>query len=190
MKDKGQFKSIFRKINYTIGVLVNAFEVTTLCICVGLLSVLLIANVIAREFFISIYFAEEITEFLVIITTFVGLSYGVRKARHIRMGAIFDIMPPRVKKVLMTIIATFSAALMFKMAFASYDYLIFAMNRGHKTPALWLPMWIFYVIVPIGFFSASIQYARTIIKNVTEKETWMSPEQQTEYEEAIIGELK
>jgi TRAP-type C4-dicarboxylate transport system permease small subunit len=54
---------------------------------------------------------------------------------------------------------------------------------GHTTPALRLPYWIFYVIVPIGFFMAGIQYIRTIIKNFTEKKTWMSPEQQSEYDE-------
>jgi hypothetical protein len=44
------------------------------------------------------------------------------------------------------------------------------------------------IIVPIGFASAGIQYVRTIIKNIIEKDVWLSPEQQSEYEEeATLG---
>jgi C4-dicarboxylate transporter DctQ subunit len=45
----------------------------------------------------------------------------------------------------------------------------------------------FYVIIPIGFGLACIQYIRTVIKNFTEKEAWQSPDQQSEYEDEEIG---
>ena len=181
MDDQSTIKSFFMKVNRIIGKAINAFEVFILCIGVGLLALLLMANVIAREFFTSIYFAEEVSEFLVIMVTFVGLSYGVRKARHIRMGAFLDLMPARLEKIFIIIIAAVSAVVMFIMADASYDYLMYAMHRGHKTPALWLPTWMFYIIVPIGFFSAGVQYIRTVIKNLVEKDVWMSPEEQSEF---------
>jgi TRAP-type C4-dicarboxylate transport system permease small subunit len=176
-------KAFFRKSSHIIGVVINAFEVGSLVVGVGVLSALLIINVVARELGQSIYFAEEMSEFLVIFTTFVGLSYGVRRARHIRMGAFLDLMPASAEKAFTIIISAVSAIVMFIMANASYQYLIHSLNMGHTTPALRLPYWIFYVIVPIGFFMAGIQYIRTIIKNFTEKKTWMSPEQQSEYDE-------
>jgi TRAP-type C4-dicarboxylate transport system permease small subunit len=174
-----------RKINKTTGMIINAFEVWSLMLCMFLLTALLIANVIAREFFVSIYFAEEVAEFLLIFVTFTGVSYGVRKARHIRMGAFFDMMNPRLEKLFMLLIASVSAVVMFVMAYTGYEYVITAMDRGHETGALRLPYWIFYAIIPVGFFMAGIQYVRTIIKNLTEKEVWMSPEQQSEYEEEV-----
>lgn len=175
--------SVFQTIFRFTGTLVNTFEVCSLIFCVGALTTLLITNFIAREFFTSIYFAEEISEFLVIFTTFTGVSYGVRRARHIRMGAFLDMMPASMEKVFIIIISAVSAGVMFFMADASYDYLMYSLRKAHETPALKLPYWIFYVIVPMGFFMAGIQYIRTIIKNLTVRETWMSPEQQSEYEE-------
>lgn len=175
--------SLFRKISHGAGTVINTLEVGSLIFGVGALSALLIINVIARELSQSIYFAEELSEFLVIFTTFIGLSYGVRKARHIRMGAFLDLMPASAEKIFIIIISIVSAAVMFFMANASVDYLMHSMKMGHTTPALRLPYWIFYIIVPVGFFIAGIQYIRTIIKNLTEKETWMSPEQQSEYDE-------
>ena len=177
----------FQKINKYIGAVVNGVEVSILVFCVASLGILLIANVFARTFFQSIYFAEEVSMFLVMLTTFTGVSYGVRKARHIRMGAFLDAMPPKMEKIFIIIISIVSAIVMAIMTWASYEYLANAMSKGHMTPALRVPKWTFYVIIPIGFGLACIQYIRTIIKNFTEKEPWQSPDQQSEYEDEEIG---
>lgn len=176
-----------RRLNRGIGKAVNGIEVTILVFCVAALAILLIVNVFARTFYQSIYFAEEVSMFLVMLTTFTGVSYGVRKARHIRMGAFLDAMPPKMEKVFIIGIALVSAFVMAIMTWFSYRYLMNAMNMGHMTPALRVPKWTFYVIVPIGFGLACIQYIRTIIKNLIEKEPWQSPDQQSEYEEENIG---
>ena len=179
--------SVFQKINHYAGVIVNGVEVSILVFCVAALGILLIANVFARTFYQSIYFAEEVSKFLVLLTTFTGVSYGVRKARHIRMGAFLDAMPPTMEKTFIIIISIVSAIVMGIMTWASYEYLANAMSKGHMTPALRVPKWTFYVIIPIGFGLAGIQYIRTVIKNFTEKEPWQSPDQQSEYEDEEIG---
>lgn len=177
---------IVKKINSVLGKAVNAIEVSVLVFCVAALAVLLIANVFARTFFQSIYFAEEVSMFLVILMTFTGLSYGVRRARHIRMGAFLDIMPPKMEKVFIVIISLISAIVMAVMVWASWQYLQNAMSMGHMTPALRLPRWIFYIIIPFGFFLACIQYLRTVVKNFIEPDPWLSPDQKSEYEDERI----
>ena len=179
--------TFFQRLNRYIGKMVNAIEVSILVFCVASLGILLITNVFARTFFQSIYFAEEVSKFLVMLTTFTGVSYAVRKARHIRMGAFLDAMPQKMEKVFIIIISIISAVVMGIMTWFSYQYLINAMNMGHMTPALRVPKWTFYVIIPIGFGLACIQYIRTIIKNFTENEPWQSPDQQSEYEDEEIG---
>jgi C4-dicarboxylate transporter DctQ subunit len=185
--DKPTKLAFFKKINRRLGLAVNAVEVSILVFCVASLAILLITNVFARTFFQSIYYAEEVSKFLVMLTTFTGVSYGVRKARHIRMGAFLDAMPPKMEKVFLIFISFISAVVMAIMTWFSYKYLMNAMDMGHMTPALRVPKWTFYVIIPIGFGLACIQYIRTIIKNLTEKEPWQSPDQQSEYEEEQIG---
>lgn len=175
--------TFFQRINRYIGIIINSVEVSVLVFCVAMLTILLIVNVFARTFFHSIYFAEEVSQFLVMLTTFIGVSYGVRKARHIRMGAFLDAMPPKMEKTFIIIICFISAVVMAIMTVFSYQYLIHAMNMGHMTPALRVPKWTFCVVIPIGFGLAFVQYIRTIIKNFTEKEPWQSPDQQSEYED-------
>lgn len=185
--DRKEELTFFRKLNKYVGLLVNSFEVSILVFCVASLGILLITNVFARTFFQSIYFAEEVSKFLVMLTTFTGVSYAVRKARHIRMGAFLDAMPEKMEKVFIIIISIVSAVVMGIMTWFSYKYLMNAMDMGHMTPALRVPKWTFYVIIPIGFGLACIQYIRTVIKNFTEKEAWQSPDQQSEYEDEEIG---
>jgi TRAP-type C4-dicarboxylate transport system permease small subunit len=185
--DSRKKPGFLRQLNRVIGKAVNGIEVSILVFCVAALAILLIVNVFARTFFQSIYFAEEVSMFLVMLTTFTGVSYGVRKARHIRMGAFLDAMPPQMEKVFIIGISLVSAFVMAIMTWFSYQYLINAMDMGHMTPALRVPKWTFYVIIPIGFGLACIQYIRTIIKNLIEKEPWQSPDQQSEYEEEEIG---
>jgi TRAP-type C4-dicarboxylate transport system permease small subunit len=186
-KDQGRKPSFLRLLNRGIGKVVNGIEVSILVFCVAALAVLLIVNVFARTFYQSIYFAEELSMFLVMLTTFTGVSYGVRKARHIRMGAFLDAMPPKMEKGFLVVISLISAVVMAIMTWFSYKYLMNAVAMGHMTPALRMPKWTFYVIIPVGFGLACIQYIRTIIKNLIEKEPWQSPDQQSEYEEEDIG---
>jgi TRAP-type C4-dicarboxylate transport system permease small subunit len=187
-KDKKQkTATFFQRLNRRVGTVVNAIEVSILVFCVAALAILLITNVFARTFFQSIYFAEEVSKFLVMLTTFTGVSYAVRKARHIRMGAFLDAMPVKMEKVFIIIISFVSAVVMGIMTYFSYKYLMNAMDMGHMTPALRVPKWTFYVIIPVGFGLACIQYIRTIIKNFTEEEPWQSPDQRSEYEDEEIG---
>ena len=172
-----------------IGHAVEGFEVIILSVGVFFLAALVIANVFARTFFVSLYFVEELTELLVVLITFVGVSYAVRKARHIRMGAFFDAMNPKAQKAMVFIICGISAVVMFIMFRFSLTYMLTARSMGHRTPALRLPYWLFLVIIPLSFFSAGIQYIRTIYKNVVEKDVWLSPEQQGEYEVEELQQL-
>jgi len=181
--ESGKTGGILRGAGRILGKAVDAVEVTILASGTAALAVLLIANVVARSFFQSIYYAEEVAKFLIILVTMVGVSYAARKARHIRMAAFLDLMPAKLEKAFIFFISAINAVVLFAMAKYSYDYMAQMRILGQKTSALQVPFWTFMVIVPIGFASAGIHYLRTIMKNIREKEVWLSPEQQSEYEE-------
>lgn len=185
-KNSGKEERALKRIGRYVGMVVDWFEVTILAGGSAALAVILIVNVIARSFFKSIYYAEELSKFLIILITMVGVSYAARKARHIRMGAFFDLMPPRMEKIFVFVISAVSVVVLSFLAYYSYKYVAQMRMLGQKTSALQIPFWTFNLMVPIGFALAAIQYIRTIIKNIVEKDVWLSPEQQSEYEDEII----
>jgi len=171
------------KLLAMINVVLEKIEEVILCVGVGVLAVILIVNVIARKAGASIYFIDEIAMFLVIWITFIGLSYASRKARHIRMAAIFDLSSVKVQKMMIFVISTISAVIMFYLTYISVNYVYTTYRWQQVAPALRMPYWIGIVIVPVGFFLAGIHYVRTIVKNIKVKEeVWVSPEQKSGYE--------
>jgi TRAP-type C4-dicarboxylate transport system permease small subunit len=174
-----------KTIGKHLSLFIDRFEVTILAASTAFLAILLIINVIARNMAKSIYFAEEISKLFIILITFTGTSYAARKARHIRMGALLELLPPKVEKVLVIIISIISALVMFTLAYHAFNYMNNLRVRGTKTEALGAPYWYFLIVAPVMLFTAGIQFARTVLKNFKEKEVWLSPEQQSEFEDEV-----
>ena len=174
-----------KRAGHRLILIIDQVETGIIAGSVAALAVLLIANVIARTFFQSLYWADEVARFLMILITFVGTSYAARKARHIRMGAFLDMMPARLEKVFIIVISAFSAGVLLLFAFFAFQYMSQMQRLGQTTPALQVPYWLFMIIVPIGFAMGGFQYIRTVIKNLVEDEVWLSAEQQSEYDEEI-----
>ncbi len=183
--DPQDTRNVFQKIGRHLSVVIDRFEVTILSVSTALLAVLLIINVISRNLSKSIYFAEEISKLFIILITFTGTSFAARKARHIRMGAILELLPPKVEKVLVIIISIISAVVMFILAYYALQYMNNLRVRGTKTEALGAPYWLFLIIAPLTLFTAGVQFVRTVIKNFVEKDVWLSPEQQSEFEDEV-----
>lgn len=134
-----------------------------------------VANVIGRFVFNqSLYFSQELNQFLMVLITFIGLGYATRQGRHIRMSAIYDQLPDLGKKIVMIIIAATTAAVMFVLAWYSFKYVQRNFALGRTTPSLQIPLWITYVWVPIGFFVAGIQYLATVLQNLQRPEVYIS----------------
>lgn len=130
-----------------------------------------IANVLGRYVFSqSIYFSEELNQFLVVIVTFMGLGYATRKGMHIRMSALFDILPPRTRKVMMIFIAFITAVMMAVLAWYAFEYVQKIAARGRVTPALQFPLYLTYIWVIVGLALASVQYLLTALKNLNLKD--------------------
>ena len=140
-----------------------------------LMAVNTIANVISRFIFNhSIIFAEELNSTFILLVTFAGMGYAARHGRHIRMSAIYDSMSPKIRKVLMTVIVAVTALFMLLLAYYSVQYIASVYSKGRIMPALGVPVYIIYLWVPVGFFITGVQYALTTVKNLREKEIYLS----------------
>ncbi|MCJ7571517.1 MAG: TRAP transporter small permease [Candidatus Thermoplasmatota archaeon] len=169
---------IFDKINN----LIVKIEEFILFLAISLLAMILIINIIARALGNSIHFTDELSNFLIIWITFIGLSFATRKGRHIRMAAIFDMSPLIVKKILIFIVSIINMVVMFFSVYISFNYISSVYFYQKLTPTLRYSYWIILLIVPVGFLLAGFHYLRTVTKNIQTKDIWISPEQTDEYE--------
>lgn len=142
-----------------------------------------VANVVGRfALGQSIFFSEELNRILIILITFAGISYAARHARHIRMSAIYDALPPRARKGMMVAISLITAGFMFLLCYYSVKYIGSQAARGRVLPALQIPVWIILVWVPAGFFMTGLQYLLTAVRNLTSAGIFLSTHVQDGYE--------
>lgn len=157
--------------------LLTKIEELILSYSVIIMAIILIGNVISRTIFSKSWtFAEEVGQALVLIVTFVGIGYGAKKGRHISMSAFFDLLPEKFQKIFMYIISSVTAIAMFVLTYLSIQYVQKVYTLGRVSPALRFPMFLLYIFVPVGFFLGGVQYVLIFIKNIKEKDVYISTE--------------
>jgi TRAP-type C4-dicarboxylate transport system permease small subunit len=99
------------------------------------------------------------------------------------MSAIYDTLSSRSRKILMIVIAVITSIAMFALCYFSVGYIGKVATSGRVLPALQIPVWWIYVWVPVGFFVTGSQYLLTAIKNIIEKDVYLSTVVLEGYEE-------
>jgi len=147
------------------------------------LAAVTISNVIARNLFgTSLSFAEEVSGLLVVLITFLGIGYGARHARHIRMSAIYDQFTGRWRKGLMVLSCLGTALLLAILAFYAVRYVGKVHAAGSLTPALRLPLYWVYLWVPVGLAIGALQYLLAAWRNLTTEGVHLSFQQPEAFE--------
>lgn len=164
-------KNVLAKVNS----ITAKIEKIILSLSILLMMINTTANALGRYIFNqSIYFSEELNQFLMVSVTFVGLAYAVRNGRNIRMTAIYDALGHKKKKFLMIFIAITTSMLMFLLAYEAYIYVMQLKEMNRLSPALQLEVYLIYMIVPIGFFMSGIQFFIRFVQNLLHEEIYLS----------------
>ena len=130
-----------------IGGIIQRAEEALLSASILAIASLTILNVFCRSALgFSLAFAEEVSQFCIIMVCFVGLSYAASRGRHIRMTAIYDVMPTIIRKILMTMISGATAALLFTLAWYAASYVLTVYQLGGIYPTLRVPFYVVYSI--------------------------------------------
>ncbi|MBY8916670.1 TRAP transporter small permease [Nitratireductor sp. L1-7-SE] len=165
---------------------ISRIESVMLALGVMLMAVNTIANVISRAIGSTIFFSEELNRILIILITFAGIGYAARHGRHIRMSALYDALPPKTRKVLMIVITVITALTMFALCYFAVGYIAKVAKSGRVLSAMQIPVYWIYLWVPVGFFITGVQYALTALKNVVQKDIYLSTHVLEGYEEDEI----
>ena len=134
------------------------------------ITILLFAQVVSRYVFKHAFtWAEELAVVLFVWMTFFGVSSAVTYRKHLRIDALLDAVPFKVKKVLLII-----SDIIF-IAFNCYLWVpytkILAMLGKSSTPLLHIPYNISYALVPVMLTFASIKLVADIWKLAHENES-------------------
>jgi C4-dicarboxylate transporter DctQ subunit len=106
-----------------IGKIVDEIEETSIAVCLGLMTVITFANVVARYMFNSnILWALELTVFLFAWLVLMGASYAVKKHIHIGVDVVINMVSPPTRKIMALLSITACLAFSGMLLVGSWDY--------------------------------------------------------------------
>ncbi|QLC73217.1 TRAP transporter small permease [Pseudomonas sp. LPB0260] len=141
--------------------LLEKLEAFILASAILLMALNSVGNVFGRYLFNqSIYFSEELNQFLIIFVTFVGCSYAARHSRHISMSAFVEQLTGKPAAASLLLINLLTAALMLWLTWAAVGYVESAARVGRASSALQMPLHYIYLVIPLGLGMTGLQFLR------------------------------
>lgn len=106
-----------------LGQITDLIEETSIAVCIGLMTVITFANVVARYLFNSnILWALEVTVFLFAWLVLMGASYGVKKHIHIGVDAVINMVSAKARQVMAMISVTACTVFAVILLYGSWNY--------------------------------------------------------------------
>lgn len=136
-------------------------------ICVALLSVM--TSVLAVQVFMryimqaSLSWSEELARYLFVWLVYLGISYGAKIMRHIKIEAALGLFP----KTTQPYVVIFGDVLFLCFALFICNTSLGIVKKqlmiGQVSPAIGMPMWLLYSAPLVGFGLAAFRQVQTLI---------------------------
>ncbi|MFK5986040.1 MAG: TRAP transporter small permease [Pseudomonadota bacterium] len=106
-----------------LGRITDNIEETSIAVCMGLMTIITFANVIARYVFNeNILWALEVTVFLFAWLVLMGASYAVKHHIHIGVDVVINVLSPQKRKILTLIAIAACLAYSILLLIGSWNY--------------------------------------------------------------------
>ncbi len=144
------------------------FEEVILIFFLIVISCVELLQVICRNvpIFPSLTWAEELCRFAWIATVFLSLPYTIRTETPLRVTALIDAFPWKLRNLMNIIVDVITVVLMAVLSYAAFVVLQRIIASGEVSPAMLWPMWTMYLIVLIGFVGAALRSVEMCIIHI------------------------
>jgi C4-dicarboxylate transporter, DctQ subunit len=139
---------------------INRIEEGILALLLALMTVVTVGQVVARHLFnTSAPWAPELATHLFAWLVLFGVSYGIKVGAHIGIGALVELFPPRARRAVGLIVVLLCLAYVAIMILGSWNYLRTLYILGIPSEDIAVPLWIPFVILPVGLALAFLRLA-------------------------------
>lgn len=114
----------------------------------------------------SLPWSEEVTRYMFIYLMYLGISYGVRKNRHIRINVFTNLFSERTRKYLMLLSDFLFIFFATIVVLKSTEVAQLTARLGQITAATEMSMAVVYAAVPIGYTLVCIRLIQNIYHKI------------------------
>ncbi|OOE14476.1 TRAP transporter small permease [Fictibacillus arsenicus] len=127
----------------------------------------------------------EVFEFLLVWSIFIGFGMALKDNRHIQVELVFDMLSTTFKKILAAISNVIGGIYSFYLTFSSFELITLSKQQGIKTIDVGIPLWITYLILPIGMGLLGIYFFIKAAKAIRGDKSEITGELEVMYETLI-----
>ncbi len=140
---------------------VHHAEEGILAFLLGVMTLVTFSQVVARYVFnTGAVWALELTTYLFAWLVLFGISYGIRVGAHIGIDALVKLFRPELQRIAGLAAAALCMLYAAIMLVGSWNYLTTLYTLGIPSEDLPIPLWLPFVILPIGFALAFFRLAQ------------------------------
>ena len=139
-------------------------EVILIVLLILLTSIMSIQVVMRKVFNNSLVWSEELVRYMFVWSTFISVSYCIRKDATIRIDQAVELLPKgsTIKKIIIIFVKLIMFAFVLFAFYFSIEIVKGALESGQKSSAMRLPMWIVQISVPIGMGLSIIRMIQSL----------------------------
>lgn len=132
-----------------------------LVVLTGIMSVQVFMRKILNN---SLTWSEELVRYMFVWSTFISVSYCIRKDATIRIDQAVELLPKNslIKKIVIISVKVIMLAFVAFAFYFSIDIVKGALASGQKSSAMRLPMWLVQLSVPFGMGLAVIRMIQSL----------------------------
>lgn len=141
-------------------------------ICMVLLSVftvILFIQVVMRYVFNnSLSWSEELARYLFIWLVFIGISYGAKQMKHLKIDVFLNVFPKKFRPYVIIFADVVVLVFAVIVIYSAYTIVMQYMKMGSSSPALRIPTWFIQSSSIVGYGLTMIRQIQTIIYRIKE----------------------
>lgn len=142
----------------------DKLEMSICIILMSGMSLLLFVQVFMRYIMgASLSWSEELARYMFIWLIYLGISYGAKIMKHIKIEATLMLFPEKMRPYVVILGDVIFLLFSLYITYSSYGLVKKQMRLGQTSPAMGLPMWIIYAAPMIGFALTAIRELQTIV---------------------------
>lgn len=108
----------------------------------------------------------EIFEMFMVIAIFIGFGMALKDDRHIVVDLLYDKMPPFIKRAFNVISNVLGATFSIFLAIMGMEMVSIARLQGGATVDVGIPIWITYLIMPVGMGLLGFYFLIRIVRSI------------------------
>lgn len=142
------------------------FEESLLFIISSIMVSVIFLQVVMRTMGNSLSWSEELGRYCFIWLVYIGISYGVKKQRHLKVDVVMMLLKQKGRIVMNIFSNLLFLAFCILAVYYGTDIAMKLLNYGQKSPALQIPMGIVYMAAPLGLGLSALRIIQNIILQI------------------------